>query len=34
MSNPALLVLENNINTVISYTVEDFLKEIENKKIK
>ena len=34
MSNPALLVLENNINTVISYTFEDFLKEIENIKIK
>ena len=34
MSNPALLVLENNINTVIPYTVEDLVKEIENKKIK
>jgi hypothetical protein len=34
MSNPSVLVLENNINTIIPYTLEDFTKEIENKKIK
>ena len=33
MSNPSVLVLENNINTIISYTLDDFIKEIANKKM-
>ena len=34
MSNPSKLVLENNINTIIPYSLEEFSNEIGNKNIK
>lgn len=34
MSNPSKLVLENNINTIIPYSLEEFSNEIENRDIK